>query len=200
MLSRMIRGRIAKVNEAILWKTLVLLTYRDLHTFYRGTEDLELMAIIGPREMVEQVLGVLSEAFEGPRESWSYFTDTGKDGGLFGTLEKLDAQVASRILGRTSIAAHVNHVIFGLHASARWIEGDRTTRKWDESWSVSSVDRETWTHTKERLRVAYKDMRRVVELFTVESEEAMAGALGALAHVAYHLGAIRQKVSFAAVR
>lgn len=157
------------------------------------------MAAIGMREMVDQVLGVLSEAFEGPRENWSYFTDTGKDGGLFGTLERLDAQTASRILGRTSIAAHVNHVIFGLHASARWIEGDRTTRRWDESWSVSSVDTQSWTRTKAQLRTAYQDMRRAVELFAMESEEAMAGAVGALAHVAYHLGAIRQKASLAAV-
>ncbi len=99
--------------------------------------------------MVEQVLGVLSEAFEGPQETWSYFTDSGRDGGLFGTLERLDAEVASRVLGRTTIAAHVNHVTFGLHASARWIEGDRTTHKWDESWSVSSVDGEEWVRAKD---------------------------------------------------
>jgi len=158
------------------------------------------MAAIGTREMVEQVLGALSEAFEGPRESWSYFTDTGRDGGLFGTLERLDAEAASRVLGTTSIAAHVNHVIFGLHASARWIEGDRTTHRWDESWGVSTVDGQLWSRMKERLRAAYRDIRRVVELFAQGSEEAMAGAVGALAHVAYHLGAIRQKASFAAVR
>ena len=157
------------------------------------------MAVIGMKEMVEQVLGVLSEAFEGPRESWSYFTDTGRDGGLFGTLEKLDAETVSRTLGRTSIAAHVNHVIFGLHASARWIEGDRTTHRWDESWTVSTVDEQEWRHARERLRTAYQDMRRTIGLYAMESEEAMAGAVGALAHVAYHLGAIRQKVSFSAL-
>jgi hypothetical protein len=156
------------------------------------------MAVIGVREIVEQVLGVLSEAFEGPRESWSYFTDTGRDGGLFGTLEGLDARTASRTLGRTSIAAHVNHVIFGLHASARWIEGDRTTHRWAESWSVSTVDEGEWRHAREQLRSAYLDVRRAIELSAMDSEEAMAGAVGALAHVAYHLGAIRQKVSFTA--
>ena len=155
------------------------------------------MAVVGRREMVQQVLGVLSEAFQGPHEKWSYFTDTGRDGGMFGTLEKLDAATASRALGRTSIAAHVNHVIFALHASARWIEGDRTTHSWDESWSLSAVDGESWERTRERLRSAYDDLRRSVELFATESEEAMAGAFGALAHSAYHLGAIRQKVSFA---
>jgi hypothetical protein len=152
------------------------------------------MAVIGMREMVEQVLGVLSEAFEGPRESWSYFTE--RNGGMFDTLEKVDAETASRVLGRTSVAAHVRHVIFGLHASARWIEGDRTTHTWKESWDISAVNGESWEHTKERLRAAYKDLRRAVGLFAAESEEAMAGAVGALAHIAYHLGAIRQKVFF----
>lgn len=156
------------------------------------------MAVIGMKEMVEQVLGVLAEAFEGPHESWSYFTDTGRDGGLFGTLERLDAQAASRTLGRTSIAAHVNHVTFGLHASARWIEGNRTTHSLAQSWNVSTVDDREWHRAREQLRAAYTDMRRVIELFAMESEEAMAGAVGALAHVAYHLGAIRQKVSFLA--
>jgi len=157
------------------------------------------MAAVGTREMVEQVIGALSEAFEGPRERWSYFTDTGRDGGLFGTLDRLDAETASRVLGTTSIAAHVNHVIFGLHASARWIEGDRTTHRWDDSWGMSAVDSQVWTRMQERLRAAYRDICRVVELFAMGSEEAMAGAVGALAHVAYHLGAIRQKAAFALV-
>ena len=104
------------------------------------------------------------------------------------------------LLGRTSIAAHVNHVIFGLQASALWIEGDRTTRRWDESWSVSAVDDTSWTRMEERLRAAYQDLQRAVGLFATESEEAMAGTVGALAHAAYRLGAIRQKVSFAADR
>ncbi len=159
---------------------------------------LSLMAAVGMREMLQQVLGVLTEAFEGPQDSWSYFTDTGRDGGLFGTLERLDAPAASRRLGRTSIAAHVNHVIFGLNASVRWIEGDRRTHSLAESWGVSSVDEREWARARERLRSAYGDLRRSIELYAAESEKAMAGAVGALAHVAYHLGAIRQKVSFAA--
>jgi len=156
------------------------------------------MATVGTREMVEQMLGVLSEAFEGPRGPWSYFTDSGKDGGLFATLEKLDAGSASRVLGRTSVAAHVNHVIFGLNASARWIEGDRTTHSWSESWHAGTVDAAAWTRMKERLRTTYHDMRRTMGLYALESQESLAGSVGALAHVAYHLGAIRQKASFLA--
>ncbi len=151
---------------------------------------------IGVDAAINQILGVMEEAFEGPRERWSYFTDTYKDAGLFGSLAKLDAAAASRVLGRTSIAAHVHHVIFGLNASARWVEGDRTTHTGGESWSVSSVDEPAWTRMREELRAAYGDMEKSIQLYAAVSEESMGGVLGALAHVAYHLGAIRQKVAF----
>ena len=144
-----------------------------------------------------QVLGVLAEAFDGPQQSWSYFTDSGKDSGLLGTLQRMSAADASRVLGRTSVAAHVHHVIFGLAASAAWIEGDRTTRKWSESWSVTEADEEQWSHMLDKLRSGYRDLRKDIELFASSSAESMGGVIGALAHVAYHLGAIRQKAAIA---
>ena len=153
---------------------------------------------IGKEAVVRQILGVLSEAFNGPPEHWSYFTDTAADAGLFGTLAKIAASDACRVLGRTTIAAHVNHILFSMHASSRWIEGDRTTHSWDESWSVSRVDEASWDLLRDRLKVAYIDVRRAIELFAFASEEAMGGVMGALAHLAYHLGAIRQKVSIIA--
>ena len=154
------------------------------------------MAAIDVHEVVGQILDVLREAFEGPKERWSYFTDNRSDAGLFGTLGKLAAEDASRVRGKTSIAAHVNHVIFGLDASARWIEGDRTTRNWKESWNAGSVSSDEWARMRDKLRVSYQDMRRDVELYASTSKESMGGVIGALAHVAYHLGAIRQKISF----
>jgi len=154
------------------------------------------MAAIDVNEVVGQILDVLREAFEGPKERWSYFTDNRSDAGLFGTLGKLAASDASRTHGKTSIAAHVRHVIFGLDASARWIEGDRTTHDWKESWSADSVDEAQWARMLEKLKVSYQDMRRDIELYASSSKESMGGVIGALAHVAYHLGAIRQKISF----
>jgi hypothetical protein len=154
------------------------------------------MAAIDVHEIVGLILDVLGEAFEGPKERWSYFTDNRSDAGLFGTLGRLAAADASRIRGKTSIAAHVHHVIFGLNASSRWIAGDRTTRNWKESWSTGSVDDEEWARMREKLRASYQDMRRDIELYASSSKESMGGVIGALAHAAYHLGAIRQKVSF----
>ncbi len=71
--------------------------------------------------IITQLMAVLGEAFEGPKERWSYFTDTGADAGMFATIGKLSAEEATRVLGETSIAAHVSHVLFGLEASAAWI-------------------------------------------------------------------------------
>jgi len=155
------------------------------------------MAEIGVDIVIGQILGVLVEAFEGPQQNWSYFTDTGKGSGLLGTLERMSATDASRVLGKTSIAAHVNHVIFGLEASSAWIEGDRTTRKWSESWSLTEADDERWRRMQALLRTGYRDLRKNIELFAASSAESMGGVVGALAHVAYHLGAIRQKAAIA---
>ncbi len=147
--------------------------------------------------VIDQLSAVLREALEGPKERWSYFTDTGKDAGLFATLSRLSAAEASRVLGETTVAAHVAHVVFGLEASARWIEGDRTTRNWKESWSISKVDDGEWAHLKDRVRRGYVELQAAISRYAATSPEAMGGALGALAHAAYHLGAIRQKVTFA---
>jgi hypothetical protein len=146
-------------------------------------------------EVIGQILDVLREAFEGPRERWSYFTDNNSDAGLFGTLAAIRAEDASRITGATSIAAHVHHTIFALEASTDWIDGDRSPRNWKESWSVSTVGATAWQDLLIRLRTAYQDLRRAIEEQAVSTTDAMGGAIGALAHAAYHLGAIRQKIS-----
>lgn len=142
-----------------------------------------------------QLLAVLREAFEGPPEPWSYFTDNRPDAGLFGTLANLSAADASIPSAGTSIAAHVYHVTFALEAASAWIRGDRTPRKWRESWKVSTVDDAAWSHLLEELRRGYAGLRQAFKSHALSSEEAFGGAVAAIAHTAYHLGAIRQKLA-----
>jgi hypothetical protein len=146
--------------------------------------------------IMEQLFAVLREAFEGPKERWSYFTDNRPDAGLFGTLARLDADKASRSLGGTTIAAHVHHMIFAMDASAAWISGDHAARDWKESWRVSTVDPPQWDDLLERFRKAFAGLNRSIEMNGMASTEAMGEAFGALAHAAYHLGAVRQKMLF----
>jgi hypothetical protein len=152
------------------------------------------MAQITMNAVIGQLLAVLKESFEGPQQT-GYYTDAGPEGAFFGTLEKLNAKQASQSLGGTSIAAHVYHTTFGLEASAAQISGDNTPRNWPDSWRVSTVDEATWKKMLEEMRQMYEELSKAIETHASSSVEAFGGAVGAIAHVAYHLGAIRQKVA-----
>ncbi len=54
------------------------------------------MAEIKLKAVIRQQLAVLREGFEGPAQRWSYFTDHGPEGGLFGTLAAISSEDASR--------------------------------------------------------------------------------------------------------
>lgn len=144
-------------------------------------------------DVICQLLNVLRETLEGPAGGWSYFTDDRPDAGLFGALATLSAAEASRPLAGTTIAAHAHHVAFGMADASQWIGGDQTPRDWAESWRVVTVDEQAWGQLRERLRDEYAELRAAVASHGTVSEEALASALGAIAHLAYHLGAIQQK-------
>ncbi len=146
------------------------------------------------KDVTDQLLDVLRETFEGPRDVWSYFTDNTPEAGLFGTLNTVGAAEASRMTGKTSIAAHVRHVVFALDASTAWISGDRSVRNWKESWRADSLREPAWRELLGRLEISYRALRNAIEEHALATVESMGGALGALAHAAYHLGAIRQKI------
>lgn len=139
-----------------------------------------------------QLIAVVKEAFEGAG-SGSYFTDHGADAGWFGTLARLSAAEASRRIGGTSIAAHVHHMIFSLEASTAWMSGDQSRRDWKESWRMNEVDEQAWARMRAEIRAGYDGLCRAIERAATSNEDAYGGAVGAVAHVAYHLGAVRQK-------
>lgn len=142
--------------------------------------------------MTKQLLSVLAEGFEGPRQSLTYFLDTGPDAGLRNTLAGLSAAEASKSWGGNSIAAQANHVLFSFEAFGAYIRGDRASRDWNESWRVSEVGEEEWKKLQEDLERQYRSLREAVR--AADGDEALRGSLAAVSHLAYHIGAIRQKV------
>ena len=150
---------------------------------------------------VEQFLAVLGEAFPHPDKPWSYFTDPSGDAGYFGTLAKLDAAAASRRVGATSVAAQVGHVTFAMRASAAFIAGDLNPpglERWRQSWQVpAALDEPAWRRMRAELEAAYDRLRRTIEAQAASGPQPMGGAIGAIAHVAYHLGAIKQQIAVA---
>jgi hypothetical protein len=149
-----------------------------------------------PNEIItDQLLAVFREACEGPKNPWSYFTDTGPSAGLFGCLVEMTPDEASKIICGSTIAAHVHHVIFGFNASAAWVRGDHSPRDWEESWSKKKVTEAEWAKMKSDLQLGADSLRQAITFHSEDSAHAFGGAIGAVAHLAYHLGAIKQKIA-----
>lgn len=146
--------------------------------------------------IADQLTKVLREAFEGPPGPWSYFTDRFPESGVFGTIGGLSAAQASQPAGarRTTIAGHVQHLCFSLALSTRWIRGELTARDRNTGWSIREVDKAGWKALQAMLRREYETLCVTIGTQPTWDEGPLGGAVGAIAHVAYHLGALRQRL------
>lgn len=118
------------------------------------------------------------------------------DVGMLASLDRLSAAEASAIhAGGSSIAAHVDHVRFGLSLLNRWASGEPapwTGADWTASWRKPAVSDDEWRELRAGLRretTAWIDALRAPR--DMHPQE-LAWVTGSVAHLAYHLGAIRQ--------
>ena len=146
---------------------------------------------------VNLVNRMLREAFEGPPGPWTYFIDTSPGTGVFGTIGKLNAAQASERGGpsNSTIAGHVHHLSSALALSRQALRGGPTARDRSRSWTLSTVDEAAWLALQAELRREYDSFVVAVLSHTTWDEEAVGIAFGAIAHAAYHLGAIRQRLT-----
>jgi hypothetical protein len=152
---------------------------------------------ISPAVTVTLVTRMLREAFEGPPGPWTYFTDTMAGTGVFGTIAALTADEASQKggPGGATIAGHVHHISASLALTAREVRGEPASRDRSQSWTVSVVDDAAWAALRAELRRGYESLRMAVQTRASWDEEALGAAFGAIGHTAYHLGAIRQRLT-----
>lgn len=156
---------------------------------------------MGDQVFVNGWLFVLREAVEGglPGQGTTFLDGTNADGsgnkGLLATLEGLGAEAASRptALGQ-SVAAHAAHTAYHMEVIVRYNAGDRGPFDWPGSFNPSRVDEAGWAKLRERVRAAYADLVNLAKTTQTWDEDAAGGMAGALAHVCYHLGAIRQLI------
>lgn len=139
---------------------------------------------------------LLTECFDGPPGEAAYMLNPG-DLGLLAQLDAIDARTASTrpMPGRTTIAAHVDHVLYGLDLLNRWAGGEANpwaTADWDASWRRGVVDDAGWRSLRDRLRAASESWRAHLAIRADFDDVAAAGSISSLAHTMYHLGAIRQ--------
>lgn len=142
------------------------------------------------------LLTILAEVFNGPPGQMAFLLNPG-DPGLIKQLQSVSARMASErpMPGKTTIAQHVEHVIYGLDLLNRWSAGEENpwaTADWDAAWQTGAVDELEWRSMVDRLRIAFETWYRHAAARTDWDDIAAAGSLASAAHTAYHLGAIRQ--------
>jgi hypothetical protein len=139
---------------------------------------------------------LLIEIFDGPPGNEAFLLNPG-DPGLLRQLDAIPADAASTrpMPGRTTIAAHVDHIRYGLSLLNRWAAGEPNPwadADWDASWRRTTVSEDQWRALREGLRREAETWRKHADARTDWDDLTAAGALSSAAHTAYHLGAIRQ--------
>jgi hypothetical protein len=139
---------------------------------------------------------MLREAFVGPPGPWTYFTDNRPGVGLLSTLKEVspaDASESNHPDGST-IAGHAQHLVVKLSQATGELAPKAAASTATQSWTVSSVTPDEWRKIQKDLNDEYNRLLRVVQEIREWDEESSGTAIGAVAHVAYHLGAIRQRL------
>ena len=138
---------------------------------------------------------LFSELVEGTKPTGGFMLNGG-DVGLLRSLDKLSAEDASRSVNTgATIAAHAQHVRYGLSLMNRWASegGDPFADAiWDAAWRLSSVDDSAWQEIRQGLREEADRWLKVLGSPREVSEVELTGMFASIAHLAYHLGAIRQ--------
>jgi hypothetical protein len=146
---------------------------------------------------ISPVLSCLfSELADGAAAGGGAFVLNSGDVGLLQSLDRLSASEASRAVNDgATIAAHAQHVRYGLSLMNRWAaEGGNpfADAKWEEAWQISTVDATTWNEIRNGLRMEVHRWLSVLRSPRDVAEVELTGMVASVAHLAYHLGAIRQ--------
>lgn len=125
----------------------------------------------------------------------AFILNTG-DIGLLRSIDALDAAQASRSTNSgATIAAHAQHLRYGLSLMNRWATdgGDPfSDATWDAAWKVSTVDDTAWAEIRTGLRDEAHRWLEALRTPRQATSVELAGLAASVAHLAYHLGAIRQ--------
>jgi|SRR6476620_6316089 len=137
---------------------------------------------------------LFSELVDGASPTEGYVLNR-SDPGLLRSLDKLSATAASAITPTgSSIAAHVDHLRYGLSLMNRWSMGENPfdDADWSTSWRRTRVTAAQWRQLRDELAA---ETRRWVETLRQPRElqqSELNVVAGSIVHLAYHVGAIRQ--------
>lgn len=146
------------------------------------------------KEISAPLTTLLSELVDGAPVSGAYVLNRG-DPGLLRSLDRLSAEAASGThAGGAPIAAHVDHLRFGLSLMNRWARGENpfADADWGMSWRRTKVDDDEWMRLRMELRDEARSWLETLEHPRSVDEVELNGVIGSIVHLAYHIGAIRQ--------
>ena len=148
------------------------------------------------REAAPTLARLFAELIDGPVDPGGAFILNSGDVGLLRSLDKITAADASRSVNEgATIAAHAQHLRYGLSLMNRWASkggNPFADAKWDEAWTTSAVDDSEWQEIRDGLRDEAQRWRRSLNSPRDATDVEFSGMVGSIAHLAYHLGAIRQ--------
>lgn len=137
-----------------------------------------------------------TELVDGPSGQAGAFVLNSGDIGLVRSIDKLSAADASRSANDgATIAAHVRHLQYGLSLMNRWASDGGNPfadAKWDEAWKTSAVDEPAWKEIRDGFADEARRWTAALSSAREVNEIELTGMIGSIAHLAYHLGAIRQ--------
>jgi len=135
------------------------------------------------------------ELIEGSSEKAGWMLNPA-DVGLLRSLDNLTAAAASAAPGGgASIAAHVDHVRYGLSLLNRWSRGERdpwSSADWSASWSRSIVNEQEWAALRQAFAAEARTWLEALRTPRACSDNELNDVIASIAHLAYHFGAIRQ--------
>jgi hypothetical protein len=139
---------------------------------------------------------LFSELIDGVSSASGGFVLNTGDVGLLRSLNELSAADASKsVNGGATVAAHVQHVRYELSLMNRWASGGGNPfadARWDEAWKTSTVDLRAWAEIRQGLAEEAQRWLEALRTPREGTELELTALVGSVAHLAYHLGAIRQ--------
>ncbi|MBF6593896.1 MAG: hypothetical protein IVW51_05540 [Thermaceae bacterium] len=151
-------------------------------------------ALDDPPGIAQALLSSLELAVEGDetdREKYGWYN------GAWFAVKNLSALEAARSLGlgRTCVAAHLDHVRVTLAYTRHILAGGKDEEyqaDWGRSWKIESPSEAQWSEIKTGFWHEYQALREFIGSKPSWHQSGLTAAINNIAHTAYHAGAVRQ--------
>jgi len=147
-------------------------------------------------ELAPVLRTLFAELVDGVSQGGGAFMLNSGDAGMLRSLDRIGAADASHAVnGGATIAAHAQHVRYGLSLMNQWARAGGNPfadATWDAAWRITAVSAGEWEEIRTGLRREASRWLEVLEAPREVLPVELTGMIASIGHLAYHLGAIRQ--------